>query len=556
MKVSETARGVNQESAGGRGPVFIPVLVFLAFACLFTLLRSHDINAVDGSVRCLDVYRRQNLFFHSNNHLLYPVNVLAWTRLAAGLGLKPDGPLAYFSLVEVMNCVAGAGALAILSFLMYQADSSWGWAIAGAAGYGFSRAFLESATNPNEPMVGLFWSFLAVLAASASLKMKSSWPAILSGLLFSLAMATYQTMILLAPVAILLFWRSGSVGETAGSAVPRRVLRIGVFTLSGVAGSGLIYGWAYWRSGTQGPGAMMHRFFAHEDARSYLGVSIKGFLTVPIGLVRNIFPVLLKYVGVREVLAEQKLSGAILVIVLLAFCAFLIFCLTQVTANWNRLSPAQRTGVVAAAAGFIFSVVPLLVWSSNYDKFWLQPLACLVFFLVIALSVTAGNSRKTFLFPRAVPALLLAGVLCNLLWAVPAHARRVTEFDEPRRLAGMIGHDDLVVGGWESVAGIYGAVWAREGQMISFPYEAVLYGRDAMPRLREAISRTREKGGRVYFLDVLDVTEPAWNSFLGQKCGVPYSEMAFYRAHSTLSAKFDTRDGPVFLRQFDFTGFE
>jgi len=542
-------RDANEDSVDWRGSVLIPVCVFLAFACLFVLLRSNDIYAVDGSFRCLEVYRRPAPFLQGNNHLLYPVNVQAWTRLAAALGIKPDGPIEFFRLVEVMNSLAGAGALGILSFLMYRASSSWGWAIAGTAGYGFSKSFLESATNANEPMVGLFWSFLAVLAASASFPMKSNWPAVTSGLLFSLAMASYQTMILLAPVAIVLFWRSEGAGD--GTRVARRTSRISAFALSGVAGSAMLFGWAYRRSGTEVPAAMWQRFWAHEDARAYLGVSIKGLLTVPIGLVRNIFPVLARYAPAREVLAEHKLAGVILVLVLLAFSAFLAYCVAQVIRNWSRLSPGRKTVFGCAAAGLSFSAVPLLIWSSNYDKFWLQPLGCLAFFLVTALGGIARNPRSSFLASRAAPAFLLAGVLSNLIWVVPAHTRRAVEFEGPERLAGLIGKDDLIVGGWESVSVIYGAVWSRDGQMISFPYDAVRYGKEAMPRLREAISKTREKSGRVYFLSVLDMTEPAWNLFLGPKCGIPYSALNFYRAHSRVAARFEGHDGPVLLRQLD-----
>ncbi|HMD31866.1 MAG TPA: hypothetical protein VKG84_08135 [Candidatus Acidoferrales bacterium] len=539
-----------------RGPVLIPALVFLAFAWLFVMLRSNDTFAVDGSSRCLDVYRRGTLFFHPNNHLLYPANVLAWTRMAAVLGMKPDGPIEYFALVEVMNCLAGAGALGILSFLMYQATSSWSWAIAGTAGYGLSKGFLESATNPNEPMVGLFWSFLAVLAASASFKVKSNWPATVSGLLFSLAMASYQTMILLAPAAILLLWRGGSVEERAGAAAPRRYSRIGVFALSGVASSALIYGWAYWRSGTQGLAAMIQRFFRHEDARAYLGVSVERAVSVPIGMVRNIFPVLVHFRSVHEALAEQKLQLVVLFLVLLAFCAFLGYCIARLAGNWSELSQARKTAVVAASAGFLFSCAPLFIWFSNYDKFWLQPLACLAFFLVIALGATPREARRPSLVFRAAPALLLAGVLTNITWAVPAHTRPNTEFEESRRLAGLIGPDDLLVGDWDNVSGAYGAVWARDGHMISFPYDAVLYGKEATSRLREAILKTKEKGGRVYFLSVLDITERAWNLFLAPKCGVPYSDLDSYRLHSKVIARFEGRDGPVALRQLDLASFE
>ena len=50
--------------------------VFIGFAGFYVLLRSKNILAVDGAHRCLEVFRRQGVFFHGNNHMLYPVDVL------------------------------------------------------------------------------------------------------------------------------------------------------------------------------------------------------------------------------------------------------------------------------------------------------------------------------------------------------------------------------------------------------------------------------------------------------------------------------------------------
>src|ERR1700751_5854970 len=139
--------------------------VFIGFAGFYVLLRSKNILAVDGAHRCLEVFRRQGAFFHGNNHMLYPVDVLVWTRLVAALGLRPTGPIQFFSNVELMNCVAGAACLAIFYSLVSFAVSPGWLALGVTVGYGFSKAFLEQATNAGEPLVGVFWSFLAMLCA-------------------------------------------------------------------------------------------------------------------------------------------------------------------------------------------------------------------------------------------------------------------------------------------------------------------------------------------------------------------------------------------------------
>jgi hypothetical protein len=95
-----------------------------------------------------------------------------------------------------MNCLAAAGALAILYWILQRVTSTWKLTAAVCAGYGFTTAFLSQAINPNEPMVAVFWSFLAVLFAIASLRKQRLWTLVVSGLLFALAIATYRSTVL------------------------------------------------------------------------------------------------------------------------------------------------------------------------------------------------------------------------------------------------------------------------------------------------------------------------------------------------------------------------
>ena len=69
------------------------VLAFSASALVGLALRTRDCFAVDGAPRSLTVYRHPTLLFHPNNHLLYLVNVLAWTRMAGLLEFKLSDPL-------------------------------------------------------------------------------------------------------------------------------------------------------------------------------------------------------------------------------------------------------------------------------------------------------------------------------------------------------------------------------------------------------------------------------------------------------------------------------
>ena len=169
--------------------------IFGCFALLYASLRSRDIFATDGAHRCLEVFHRQAIFFHENNHLLYPVNVLAWTRLIAALGMKPNGPFEFYRIAELMNCFAAAASLAIVFLLIQWTISSWRFALGAVVTLGLSKAFFSQATNANEAVVGLFWSLLAVLLLVLGLRARSLLLIFVSGLIFSLAMATYESMI-------------------------------------------------------------------------------------------------------------------------------------------------------------------------------------------------------------------------------------------------------------------------------------------------------------------------------------------------------------------------
>src|ERR1700690_4038463 len=227
--------------------------VFAFCFALFASLRTKNILAVDGGIRCFEVYRRQPFYFDVNNHLLHPANVFAWTRLADMLGYRTSDPLQFYSLVQLMNCFAGAACLAILFGLMYSVVPSWRLALGGTIGYGFAKAFLEQATNANEAPMGLFWSFLALLLAASCFRVRSNWPVLVSASLFALAMANYQTMILLFPSAIVLIWAGrGSVtpegiehSKNCSSYFAPQMRAFALFASVGVIASACVFGYAY-----------------------------------------------------------------------------------------------------------------------------------------------------------------------------------------------------------------------------------------------------------------------------------------------------------------------
>src|SRR4029077_16068815 len=166
---------------------------------------------------------------------------------------------------------------------------------------------------------------------------------------------------------------------------------------------------------------MLKRFFVLETGRVFFGVSAGKLLNLPIGMIRNIFPVLGNYVGIRDLLAGPKLTLAFFVILLVLFSGFLVFCFAQVYKKWSSLSPSARTGFISASVGLAFTISPLLILEPHYDKLWVPPLACLAYLLAVTLSVTRQETEKLFRLSRVVAVLFLIGALSNSLWAVQGH---------------------------------------------------------------------------------------------------------------------------------------
>ena len=68
-------------------------VLFVGFFGLYAVFRSPDLMAVDGPPRSCQVYHRQEIFFHGNNHLMYPVNVPMWNRLLQTVVGRCEDPL-------------------------------------------------------------------------------------------------------------------------------------------------------------------------------------------------------------------------------------------------------------------------------------------------------------------------------------------------------------------------------------------------------------------------------------------------------------------------------
>ena len=532
------------------------LLLFVFFSALFILLRSNDPLAADGAFRCFSVFRDPRMAFAENNHALYPANIFVWTRLARFAGFNIASPQGFYSVAELMNCFAAAGCLTLFFQLSLMATLSNAVALAVTFGLALTRAFLLHATNASEPMVAIFWSFLAVYLAARTFKTASRWTAFFSGVFFALAMATYQTAVLFGPVAVLILWRSARP-KSPSRALPSRLLTLAAFGGGAAIGSIAIYGCiANFRLHSASAGAtsasVISGFFSDPGTVAYLNVSSSKLLNLPLGFLRNSYPVLVDFTGIRNFLRGSLPSVASVFFLLAAFTAFGVYYAFRIAGLWKVLESRTRTAILCGVVGVAFTLVPLLVWDPQYDKFWIQPLACLIFLLGISFQALDSRFARPFFLARVIPALLLAGLLFNFSWVLRSHMSSIVELAEARRLSTLVARGDLVVGDWNGVSVLYHYAWLPpDTKFISFPSDAIRQGPRAILELEQSIQTTLASGGRVFFIGLLDNSKQSWDSFLGLRCGIPYSALDYYRTHSVPYASFETRYGAIVLKQLD-----
>jgi hypothetical protein len=527
-------------------------VVFVASAPLFLLLRSRDFFTADGSLRGLAVYRDPEIFFHPNNHLLFPVNVLVWSKLMAFIGFRAVDPTAFLVSTAAMNCLAAAAILAIVSWVIAQITGSANLGVLIPLGLALTNAFMAQATNANEPMVGVLWSMVGVALAIAAIR-GGIWAVVLSGLCFSLAMACYRSTVLMWPAAAMVL-AAGAVNEDVDK---RRLpiwkqtwIQLAVFALATAAGCAAIFGWAYARQHVSAS-QMALRFLQQEDSRVYMNFSLLNGVHAVLGLVRNCFPLLSDFVGFRAFLAGPKWRVVAVSLLVLAVTLALAACTYELAKRRNQLSHFERIGAVAAATALSFTLIPVLIWSPHYGKLWIQPLICLSVLVAIALNRLFRRGGWISHLAALAGVAFLVGAAFNLRGAVYERNYKPSEFDHAEQLAKLVGEHDLIVGDWSSMAVVYGSLRGTSDNSLFFIDEAVVHGSNAVQELADATDKTRARGGTLYFVSLLDIPEAEWNSFLGSRCGVPYRALAPYRAAAIPKATLHERRGAITVWQVD-----
>lgn len=518
------------------------LLVLAVAFLLFAALRSRNYTMVDGAVRCVEVYHRQALFFHDNNHLLYPVNVLLWHQGLAEIGVRAANPIEFLRLTQLMNALAAAVTLAAFSGLVWIATASRWAALLGAALLGLSRAFLLHATNSAEPMTGLMWSCLAVLLLALALRRGSLSLALAAGALFSLSLASYQSMALAAPIglALCLGWRDRA---------PRRRLHILLAVIAGgLLTTVLIYGLAYSRMGIESPAAMIRRFFGLVESGTFGGLSLRKVALLPLGLASNLLPALPDgFSGFRSLLRNPAATLR-LVLTLLGVVALTVLVAVRTRRGWGRFPAPARLAVAAGMVGALATVIAPAVWEPLYDKLWLQPMVCLIFLLVVALASGAFPAKG-----RQAGLLLAAVLATNLVPAVEDHRRATPHLREAEQVARQVEPRDLLIHDWDQISVLYATFWggALDRHTFDVPTYSVRSGPRVLDQLRQEMERTRARGGRIWFLGILDQSPETWQTFLGTRTGIPFESFGSWRESARIVQRLPYDGSTLTLRQWE-----
>jgi hypothetical protein len=534
---------------GLRDVPFLPaIIIFVGSAAAFISLRTTHYLAVDGALRALGVYYNPHPFVHGNNHLLYPIDVFVWTWLLHLLGISAANPFEFMSIAQAMNALAGAGCLAILYLLCSGITWDPLLSLCVVAGYGLSRAFLLHATNSAEPMVGLFWSFTAVGAASLSLILDKNWPSFAAGFLLLLAMATYQSMVLIGPAILILFslWPSPRVDNRFTVCWPRIV----VFLSGCASGLSVIYAVIYYRAGTHSILQMMARFSRLEGEHVYGGLRAANIANLPIGLLGNLLPLLPSdYAGLHTLLSHQGRPWLPVVLAgLLAIFAWLIYGTARIGKEWNVLNDRKRVVLLCCVATIAADILPLVFWDSLYDKLWLQPLAALFLASGVVLSVPVPRGG-IFHLKAAGGAILTLVAVSNLVTAAYGHLSQTPYLQEAQQVHRIVHPGDLIVADWDAVSLLYGSFFSPGVNILSLPVVAGEDGVRTIKRVNNMVSATFRADAQVYFLGVLDTPEPVWTAFLGQRCGLPYDSFNDYRRCARAIEGFNYNGSQITLRK-------
>jgi hypothetical protein len=240
--------------------------------------------------------------------------------------------------------------------------------------------------------------------------------------------------------------------------------------------------------------------------------------------------------------------------------AFLLLIGAAVTAIlgvllWRHrrmLGASQRLALGVTSVGLACTLVGPLYWDPTYDKLWLQPMAAITAFVALALSALPATRGRRLLVLVCV-GLLAVEIGLNGRWVIANAGQDTPYLREARQVGELLRPEDLLVYDWDRVSMLYSSLYGFGQPKLCLPTVATARGAAVIDDVREMVERAEGRGGRVYFLGVLDHTEESWQSFLGDRLGVPYHLLDEYRRRSRPVVTFRVEGRPVSLRVHEVT---
>jgi hypothetical protein len=519
-------------------------MVALGFAVFFLLLRSQQFTAVDGPLRCLIVFHDHAQRVHGNNHLLYPFWIWLWTRAAALFGLSARDWLAFIRQCQAMNSLCAAAAIGML-FSVLETIAGAGYALLGSLQFGLSTAMVLHATNSAEPITGLLFSLSALAVLIKALLAESKMGLFLVGVLLALALASYQSMVLIMPmVAFACVCWPGTRWRLAAM----RLILVGVGGLLSVVA---IYGLAYSSLGIP-LRRMPAQFLVLAGGQTFGSFRVSKLVNVPFGLIRNLFyGVPSNYAGIRSLFRERHAAAWISVdaasLALLAAFAWLIGAgILSAVRQSNTWRPLLWTGIWVSVVSISF---PLFYWDPTYDKLWLLPLAAIAMAVAFAFQFGGLRGARRRVLIGGLVALLIVEAAVNIPRAVQSHFQETPHLADARDLSALVKSGDSVVLDFDDVSQLWLAIWGYGINSLVLP---------ASSRTETAIwlTRAERNGGArqdaLLFVGVLDQDRASWDAFLGRATGISYADFECYRRKSGIVRRYPYLEGSITVRQMPF----
>lgn len=496
--------------------------IFILSAAFFALLQTRQYLAVDGATRCVFIYWHRTPVLGRNNHLLYFVNVYIWTHILSLAAIRATNVFIFIHLAQWMNALAAAGCVSLLFVLCRSASNSASAGLASSLMYPFSNAFLLHATSSAEPVVGLFWSILSISAVASGLATSSPLRLFVGGALLALAMGTYESMVLIGPAEVLLILYWDELDITSNRALLVRFLAGCI--LGGIA----VYVPAYAISGTTNPASMLRRFLRTGGGQQIFGgFRLSRLINLPIGFANSVVATVpTGYHGIRWLFRTYRFDSTTISILMILLTAgvWTAWTVHRVMLVWDSLRRRQQLILKCCAVALAFDLAALLYWDPIYDKLWLQPLAV----VFLAWSIMFATWRRLLrprlmLIPEALLLIVILGT--GFARALRAHQSPTPCLDGAGDVAAVLQPGDLLVSGWDPVSVLYNAFYDRQVTQFDLISIASNNGPNTMRILGDAIAGTRARGGRVYFLGLLDMPKYRWKPFVGDRVHLSYRSL-------------------------------